>query len=93
MAIGVIRKVGKMRFPTIRRSTDILQPESGDVDFSEELKGFDKEQARSIAETEDVSQKLIKDNEERENLKKNKEEENTENQDEDDEITHIDVQA
>lgn len=93
MSIGEIRKVGKMRFPTIRRSTDILQPESGDVDFSEALKDFDKEKARSISETEDISQKLIKDNEERENLKKKKEEENPENQDEDDEITHIDVQA
>ena len=33
-----IKKIGKTRFPTIRRSTDILQPESGDVDFSENLK-------------------------------------------------------
>ena len=94
MSIGRLKKVGKLRYPTVRRSTDILQPESGDVDYSEALKDVDKEKARTIAETEDISQKLIKDNEEREKLKKKKRdagvEENEENEEDD---IHIDIRV
>lgn len=92
MSIGGLRKVGKIRFPTIRRSTDILQPESGEVDFSEALKEFDKEKARSIAETENIERKLIKDHEESERHKKKENESEIESE-EQEEIQHIDVQA
>ncbi len=92
MSIGRLRKVGKMRYPTVRRSTDILQPESGDVDYSEALKEVDKEKARAIAETEDISQKLIKDNEEREKFKKKKQDADDDENEEDEEF-HIDIQA
>jgi len=92
MSIGGMRKVGKVRFPTIRRSTDILQPESGDVDFSEALKEFDEDRTRSVAETEETSRKLIKDDERREQPKKQKEQENN-NKEEEEELTHIDIKA
>jgi chromosome condensin MukBEF MukE localization factor len=92
MSIGGLRKVGKIRFPTIRRSTDVLQPERGDVDFSEALKDFDKDRARAISETEESSQKLIKDNEESSKQKKHKKQKD--NDEEKHETTnHIDLQA
>ena len=72
MAIGGMKKVGRTRFPTIRRSTDILQPEMGEADFSETMKTYDEEQSRSISETETVEQKLVRENEEREQQKKKK---------------------
>jgi len=93
MSIGGLRKVGKIRFPTIRRSTDVLQPERGDVDFSEALKDFDKDRARSITETEEASRKLIKDNEENSKQKKHKKKKKDNNDEEDNNSPHIDIQA
>jgi hypothetical protein len=92
MSIGGMKRVGKIRFPTIRRSTDILQPESGDVDFSEALKEFDEDKSRSVSETEETTQKLIKDNEEREQPKKQNDK-GEEEKEEDEETIHIDIRA
>ncbi len=68
--VGRVRKPGSSPFPTIRRSVDPLQPESGEIEFSEELKNFDETSMRTVQETEKVINSRIEDNDKEKKLKK-----------------------
>lgn len=68
--IGRVRKPGSSPFPTIRKSVDPLQPESGEIEFSEELKNFDETSMRTVQETEKAINSRIEDNDKEKKLKK-----------------------
>jgi len=68
--VGRVRKPGSSPFPTIRKSVDPLQPESGEIEFSEELKNFDETTIRTVQETEKTLNSRIEENDREKKLKK-----------------------
>jgi len=97
--VGRVRKPGSSPFPTIRKSVDPLQPESGEIEFSEELKKFDETSMRTVQETEKAINSRIEDNDREKKLKKRfkkkkrneKEEESEEELEEEGSIVDIEV--
>ncbi len=60
--IGKIDRIGNRRiFPSRRRSSDPLQPQSGDSDFSAELESLDEAQSEAVQSTEKTDQSIVRD--------------------------------
>ncbi len=68
--IGKVSRRGRYSFPTIRKSSDILQPESGDLDFAKELDEYNESNTSIIKETENPGHPSIKDKKEQKHFKK-----------------------
>lgn len=67
--IGKIDRVGGRRlFPSRRRSSDPLQPQSGDSDFSAELESLDEAQAEAVQSTEKTEQSIVRDDAQRQRI-------------------------
>lgn len=93
--VGRLRRRGGAIFPSVRKSADPFQPESGEMDFSQELAEFDALASTSIREPEAAEQAVIREENRRRQFKykkrkrKKDEEENSEAEEE----ILIDVQA
>lgn len=94
--IGKVSRRGRYSFPTIRKSSDILQPESGDLDFAKELDEYNESNTQLVKEAENPGHPSIKDKKEQKHFKKKKkpqEEEEEEVLDENEDSPLIDLQA
>lgn len=60
--VGRIKKRGESPFPSVRKSADPLQPEQGEVEFTQDLDEYLEATNKSVKETEKAEQLLIQDN-------------------------------
>ncbi len=72
---GGIKRLGKARFPTIRRSTDITQPEAAEAIFTQEIDEYLSDRERAIKETEEATKKNVDPDAEEERNMQNQEKE------------------
>jgi len=67
--IGKIERPGDRRiFPSKRRSSDPMQPQSGEVDFDTDLESFDEIVSSSVQSTEKTDQSIIRDDGQRQRV-------------------------
>jgi len=93
--VGKLRRGGGALFPSVRKSADPFVPESGEMDFSQELAEFDALASTSIREPEAPEQTVIRDENRRRQFKYRKRKRKTgeEEKPEKEEETLIDLQA
>jgi len=84
--VGKLKRYGQSKFPSVRKSSDPLTPEMGEINFSEEVAEFDALYSTSVQEPEKTEQTIINEENRRRQFrfrKKNpkKEEKKVENED------------
>jgi hypothetical protein len=67
--VGRLRRSGGTVFPSVRKSADPFVPESGEMDFSQELSEFDAQSSTSVRESEATEQTVIRDENRRKQFK------------------------
>ena len=93
--VGRLRRRGGAIFPSVRKSADPFQPESGEMDFSQELAEFDALASTSVREPEATEETVVRDENRRQQFKyrkRKRKKDEDENPEAEEEIL-IDVQA
>jgi hypothetical protein len=67
--VGRLRRSGGTVFPSVRKSADPFVPESGEMDFSQELSEFDALSSTSVREPEATEQTVIREENRRKQFK------------------------
>lgn len=94
--VGRLRRSGGTVFPSVRKSADPFVPESGEMDFSQDLAEFDALASTSIREPEATEQAVIREENRRKQFKykkrKRKEDEDEDENPQEEEIL-VDLSA
>ncbi len=76
--VGKLRRSGGSSLPTVRKSPDPMQPEMGEMDFSQDLVEHEAQMASSISETEKAEQAAIREENRRKQYRRRKKREKDE---------------